>query len=218
MKCIVIGLGNFGIALAQRFTSMGHEVIGVDADIDKVNEYKDTIKNTICLNITNEQSVKVLPLQDADMVFVAIGKELGASVLVVAILKQLAVKRIIARSLSKLHETILKAMGISEIISPESSFADYFAAKVEFSSTIYTYIVNDNYVINETKVPTVFVGQRLENVKLEKDFSLRLIAVKHFTTGKKYEFIEKPMNDFIFGEADILVLFGKQENFRTLPE
>lgn len=218
MKCIIIGLGNFGIALAQRFTSMGHEVIGVDADIDKVNEYKDTIKNTICLNIINEQSVKVLPLQDADMVFVAIGKDLGASVLVVAILKQLAVKRIIARSLSRLHETILKAMGISEIISPESSFADYFAAKIEFSLTIYTYIVSENYVINEIRVPSIFVGQRLEDIKLDKDFSLKLIAVKHFTTGRKYEFIDKPTHDFIFGETDILVLFGKQENFRALSE
>ena len=51
MKCIIIGLGNFGMALAQRLTAMGYEVIGVDKDIDKVNAYKDSIKNTICLNL-----------------------------------------------------------------------------------------------------------------------------------------------------------------------
>ena len=51
MKCIIIGLGNFGMALAQRLTAMGYEVIGVDKDIDKVNAYKDSIKNTICFII-----------------------------------------------------------------------------------------------------------------------------------------------------------------------
>lgn len=51
MKCIIIGLGNFGMALAQRLTAMGYEVIGVDKDIEKVNLYKDSIKNTICLDI-----------------------------------------------------------------------------------------------------------------------------------------------------------------------
>lgn len=49
MKCIIIGLGNFGMALAQRLTAMGYEVIGVDKDIDKVNLNKDSIKNTISL-------------------------------------------------------------------------------------------------------------------------------------------------------------------------
>ncbi len=51
MKCIIIGLGNFGIALAQRLTAMGYEVIGVDKDMDKVNGYKNSIKNTICLDL-----------------------------------------------------------------------------------------------------------------------------------------------------------------------
>lgn len=58
MKCIIIGLGNFGMALAQRLTAMGYEVIGVDKDIDKVNAYKDSIKNTICLNLNNEQAAR----------------------------------------------------------------------------------------------------------------------------------------------------------------
>ena len=67
MKCIIIGLGNFGMALAQRLTAMGYEVIGVDKDIEKVNLYKDSIKNTISLDINNEQAAKNLPLKDADL-------------------------------------------------------------------------------------------------------------------------------------------------------
>ena len=81
MKCIIIGLGNFGMALAQRLTAMGYEVIGVDKDIDKVNAYKDSIKNTICLNLNNEQAARNLPLKDADLNIVSLGKDAGASIL-----------------------------------------------------------------------------------------------------------------------------------------
>ena len=52
MTYIVIGLGNFGVSLAERLTRMGHDVIGVDSDINLVEEYKNTISSTICLNLT----------------------------------------------------------------------------------------------------------------------------------------------------------------------
>ena len=113
MKCIIIGLGNFGMALAQRLTAMGYEVIGVDKDIDKVNAYKDSIKNTICLNLNNEQAARNLPLKDADLNIVSLGKDAGASILTVAILKQNGAKRIIVRAISTLHKTVLEAMGIT---------------------------------------------------------------------------------------------------------
>ena len=38
MTYIVIGLGNFGVSLAERLTRMGHDVIGVDSDINLVEE------------------------------------------------------------------------------------------------------------------------------------------------------------------------------------
>ena len=134
MKCIIIGLGNFGMALAQRLTAMGYEVIGVDKDIDKVNAYKDSIKNTICLNLNNEQAARNLPLKDADLNIVSLGKDAGASILTVAILKQNGAKRIIVRAISTLHKTVLEAMGITEIIQLEKEYADFFATKTELTT------------------------------------------------------------------------------------
>ena len=106
MKCIIIGLGNFGMALAQRLTAMG---------------YEDSIKNTICLNLNNEQAARNLPLKDADLNIVSLGKDAGASILTVAILKQNGAKRIIVRAISTLHKTVLEAMGITEIIQLEKN-------------------------------------------------------------------------------------------------
>lgn len=221
MKCIIIGLGNFGIALAQRLTAMGYEVIGVDKEIDKVNGYKDSIKNTICLNLNNEQAARNLPLKDADLNIVTLGKDAGASILTVAILKQNGAKRIIVRAISSLHKTILEAMGISEIIQLEKEYAEFFATRTELSSSIYTYQISPEYMIYEMKLPTPFIGRKLGDIQLEKDFSLKVIAIKHYIRDEekgylRMEVLETVPNDFIVNSNDVFILFGKRNRFRAL--
>lgn len=221
MKCIIIGLGNFGMALAQRLTAMGYEVIGVDKNIDKVNAYKDSIKNTICLDLNNEQVARNLPLKDADLNIVTLGKDAGASILTVAILKQNGARRIIVRAISDLHKTVLEAMGISEIIQLEKEYAEFFATKTELSSSIYSYQVAPEYFIYEMKLPAPFIGRKLSDIQLEKDFSLKLIAIKHYIHDEekgyiRMELIENPPEDFIVGSGDVFILFGKRSRFRNL--
>lgn len=221
MKCIVIGLGNFGIALAERLTVIGYEVIGVDKDINRINAYKDNIKNVICLDINDEQAARNLPLKDSDIVFVTLGKDAGASILTVAILKQNQAGRIIVRSISNLHKTVLEAMGITEIISVEQEYADYFATKIELATSIYSYQITKDYIIREMKMPEAFIGRKLGDIKLEKDFSLKLIAIKHYLPAEnkaiaKTEFITTEDEEFIVGEKDIFVLAGYQNKFKAL--
>ena len=223
MKCIIIGLGNFGMALAQRLTAMGYEVIGVDKDIDKVNGYKDSIKNTICLNLNNEQAARNLPLKDADLNIITLGKDAGASILTVAILKQNGARRIIVRAISDLHKTVLEAMGISEIIQLEKEYADFFATKTELSSSIYTYQISPEYLIYEIKLPASFVGRRLGDIQLEKDFSLKIIAIKHYTHDEekgyiRMEIVDNPTSDFVVTSHDVFILFGRRSRFRALAK
>lgn len=221
MKCIIIGLGNFGIALAQQLTAMGYEVIGVDKDLEKVNTYKDSIKNTICLDLDNEQAARNLPLKDADLSIITLGKDAGASILTTAILKQNGAQRIIVRAISKLHKTILEAMGITEIIQLEKEYADFFATKTELTTLINSFQVAPDYYIYEMKLPKPFIGRKLGDIKLEEDFSLKLIAIKHYSReeSKNYmqmKLVQEPSDDFTVSAGDIFVLFGKRSRFRPL--
>lgn len=215
MNCIIIGLSNFGIALAQRLTAMGHEVLGVDADLNKVNDYKDGIKNTIALNANNMEAVKTLPIRDSDIIFVTIRKDIGASVLSVALLKENHARRIVACAVSDIHTTILKNMGITEIIRPEKEFADLFTTKIEFSGSIYTYKVTNEYFIQELKLPDPFTGRRIADVKFEKDLCLKLIAVKHTENGK-LKLIDEPQEEYIIEKDDIFILAGNPKHFQKL--
>ena len=95
MNFVIIGLGNFGASLAKKLSSMGHEVIGVDRDMSKVEFYKDRISQTICLDASDIHAIRSLPLTDADMVIVAIGHDFGSSVMITALLRKMNVKNII---------------------------------------------------------------------------------------------------------------------------
>src|SRR5690606_29228973 len=119
MKYIVLGLGHFGRSLAVHLTELGHEVIGVDVKIAIVEQLKEKITHTVCLDSTDKEAVGSLPLKDSHAVIVAIGEEEGASLMTVAVLKQLKVKRIIGRVVSDLQKTVLEAMEIAEYIMPE---------------------------------------------------------------------------------------------------
>src|SRR5690554_367957 len=127
MKYIVLGLGNFGRALAIDLTKRGHEVIGVDTNMIKVEHLKETITHTVCLDSTDENAMASLPLQDADAVIVAIGEDEGASILTTALVKNFKSKRIIGRVMSDLQKTVLEAMDIQEYIMPEEDAADRLA-------------------------------------------------------------------------------------------
>ena len=123
MKYIIFGLGTFGASLAQKLTEQGNEVIGVDLSMAKVDALKEKISHTICMDATDQYTVMGLPLKETDVVIVAIGENQGANIITTAILKNLNVKRLISRAINPIHENVLHAIGIDEIVHPEEETA-----------------------------------------------------------------------------------------------
>ena len=103
----------------------------------------------------------------------------------------------------------------------EKEYADFFATKTELTTLIYSYQVSPDYYIYEMKLPPAFVGRRLGDIKLEKDFSLKLIAIKHYDRDEekgylRMELLEEVSDDFVVNANDVFILFGKRNRFRVL--
>ena len=130
MKYLIIGLGNFGKTLAEELTDKGHEVIGVDANEQRVDEVKDRISVAYIMNATEPLVLKALPLDEMDCAIVAVGQDMEHSLRVVAALKELKVPRIYARAIDSVHMSILRAMNIQKIFMPECYAARLFAEKL----------------------------------------------------------------------------------------
>jgi trk system potassium uptake protein len=217
MKYIVIGLGYFGSTLAMNLTSQGHEVIGIDNREEKVDEMKDSVSVVLEMDATNPNALKSLPLDDVDAVIVAIGEDIGSSVLALSILKNLAVNRLIGRAITPIHQNILIQLGIQEIVQPEEDSARKVSSMLQIKDAKSVMELNNENAIAEISIPKKYIGHTLSSVDPENRFNLKFIALKtgykekaNIFTSKKDYWIEykidfnKPLK-----ETDFLILAGK---------
>lgn len=226
MKFLIIGLGNFGTSLAEKLTQMGHEVIGVDKQIEKIEAIKDKIAYAICLDCKHQAAVKSLPLKDTDVVIVSIGEDEGANLLTTALMKKMNVARLISRSVSPIHETILEAMDVSEIVRPEEETAERWAKKLTTPGVIDSFELTDKYSIMEIKVPKQFSGKSIQEIGFNKNYNILVLTIMKnvkernllgvFRDISKLQIQGIAKADTILHENDIMVLYGRNDDIRNL--
>lgn len=224
MKFIVFGLGHFGYALSTRLTDMGHEVLGIDKNFNRVESFKEEISHTICLDSTDHMAVKGLPLKDADAVIVAIGEDEGASIMTTALLKQLKVKRIIGRVTSTLQRTVLEAMGVTEFVDPEKETAERMASMLDIKDVVDSFQLSDRYRIMEITVPGRYVGYSIEEADFLHKYRVSVLTIIRKEEEKNLLGITKTSTkvlgvlppNFVMEKDDILVLFGDLKDIENL--
>ncbi|PIV16079.1 MAG: potassium transporter TrkA [Flavobacteriales bacterium CG03_land_8_20_14_0_80_35_15] len=224
MKYLIIGLGNFGASLAEKLTTQGNEVIGIDTSMNKVDALKEKISHTICMDATDEFTVSGLPLKETDIVIVAIGEDQGANVMVTALLKNFNVKRLISRAINPLHEKVLKALGVDEIVHPEEETAERWAKKLCLTGVLDSFELSDDYSIVEVNLPLKYVGKKISEIDIRKKFSLLILTTIKSTQVKnsfgksinetKVQGVVSP--NLILEKDDILVVYGANTDIERL--
>lgn len=222
MKYIIVGLGTFGASLAEKLTSLGNEVIGIDNKMEKVDALKEKITHTICMDATDEMTVSGLPIKDTDIVIISIGENSGVNIMVTALFKNLKAKRIISRSVDNLHEQVLTAIGIEEIVHPEEETAERWAKKLSMEGVVDSFEVSSDYSIIEIDIPLHYIGKTVEEVGFRKNHNLSLLTTIKNTkvnsllgaskTVKKVQGVALP--DLVLEKDVILVLYGTNENLK----
>ncbi len=224
MKYIILGLGNFGASLAEKLTGMGNEVIGVDTNMSKVEALKDKVTHVVNLDSTDITAVTNLPLEDTDVVIVAIGEDKGANILATALMKQLHVKRLISRAVSPLQEMVLEAMGVDEIIHPEEETAERWSNKLNLQGVVDSFEVNRDYSIIETTVPGEYDGRTLKDIGLMRKYDIIVLTTLKITFEKNALGAEKKVTNVqgvgsaetVLYKGDIMVLYGHNKNIKKL--
>ncbi len=222
MKYIIIGLGNFGTVLAEEFTNMGHEVIGADIDESRVENIKDKIATAFVLDASDSHALDILPLSSVDAVIVAIGENFGASIRIVALLKERKTKQIFARAVDSVHKAILQAFNLARILSPEEYAARDFVDQLEFDASIQSFKIDDTYYVAMFKVPDRMVGYSVNELKLEEEFQIKIIGVKEQGTLvncvgfaiNESKIANGLAEDYKIQKDDVLVCYGEYDNFK----
>lgn len=227
MKYLVIGLGNLGRAIAASLTQIGDEVIGVDDNMLRVEAVKGYTSGAVQLDATDPTALSTLPLNEMDAIIVTFGKDIGTSIQTVAVLKSLGANKLIVRAISPIHETIIRAIGVSEIITPEQDFATIYASMSSLGGLFKEwYKVTETHHLYKVKTPSALVGQSLGTIKPEENFGFRLVAVERPKEVKnliglkqmQYEVIDHLDAKFLLEADDILIIFCRTEVLKKLAD
>ncbi len=220
MKFLIIGLGNFGASVATELTSMGHEVIAVDLDTQKVESFKDDITSTICMNCSDEHALVALPLKETDVAIVCIGEDFGSSIMATALLKKHKIKRLICRATSLMHESVLKSIGVDDIVFPEQETAIRLSRRLQLKGVVDSYQADDNHFIIKSYLPLAYDGLSIKEIDFGS-YNLSFLSVLTAQTVenifgekiKKYYVNTHKINpDTKLTKDDLLMVYGKQKD------
>ena len=174
----VIGLDRFGSNLAIHLQRMGHEVIGVDADAEKVRKISDEITHAAIGDPTDEDVLRTLGVRNADIAIVALTENIQSGVLVTLMLKEMEMDNVIAECTSEIHGRILSKVGADRIIFPERDMGERLAKSL-CGTNIVDYIdLSDEYSIMELHTPKHWVGKSLIELNVRAKYNVTVIACR----------------------------------------
>jgi len=172
----VLGLGKYGMSLVRALNKMGVDVLAVDINETNVNEIADSCSAAVCADLSNEENLMSLGLQDMDIVVVAMGQNIEASILSVAVAKDLGVKDIVAKSSSSRMSTILRKVGADRVIMPEE-YAGTRSATILVSETVLDYFqLSSSLCMIEMLPLSEWVGKTLTELNMRSSNNINVVA------------------------------------------
>ncbi|MBC2769529.1 potassium channel family protein [Pusillimonas minor] len=207
----VIGLGRFGSAASLELMKLGHSVLGVDTSEKLVNKYADQLTHAVIADVTDRRAIDELGLDNYDVVLVAIGADLEASLLCVVHLKSAGVQTIWVKATSRAHHTILSKLGVDRIIHPEEEMGVRVAQALSYP------MVNDYISLgNGQFVVEIDVGERLDGTTVEQFLTESQENIHILLIKRKADVHVHPGGSFVMHTKDILVLAGQLDALKTI--
>jgi trk system potassium uptake protein len=209
----VVGMGRVGASLVRTLESLGHDILGIDCDEDRIQDVSDALPNAnlVAADATEDSVLRDLGLEQFDGAAVVIGESIQASVLVTLILKDLGVPMIFSRANNDLHARVLERVGADHVIQPEKEFGEFLARQMSLPGLQDYVELGQDEAIIEMEVPQLWIGKSLADLQLHRKKNLTVLAIKGRERGGTLPQPETPLQ-----EGDILILGGPKKQLDKL--
>ena len=209
----VLGLGKYGSSLSENLYRLGADVLAVACSDELRGDFTDRCTSAVCANLSNEEEVVSLGLKNMDIVVVAMGGDLAASIMSVTVAKEQGVPVVVAKASSDRMATILRKVGADKIIDPEGE-GGMRSAQILLSSNFKDfYELEENMYMIEMAPKNDWIGKDLVELDLRKKLNLNIVAIRR--KGEPLHFIDpkKP-----FGKEDILLIVAEKKDIKGLVD
>ncbi|MCI0372812.1 MAG: TrkA family potassium uptake protein [candidate division NC10 bacterium] len=223
-QILVAGLGRFGEALALTLEEAGVEVIAVDNNSDHVEAVKDRVTHVAQLDSTDLNALKAIGAERVDAAVVAMGEEFQVSVLTTAALKELGIKRIVARANTEREARILRLAGADQVLFVEQEMGQRLGKALVGDSVLDHIALAEGYAMIQWAIGEQLAGKTLGEVQLRSRYRVNVVAIKKREVTKAEDGTEQvreqldpiPHPEYRFAPGDILVLVGKESDLKAL--
>ena len=206
---LLIGLGRFGKYIAMKLHELGHEVMGVDENEERVNDAMPYVTDGQIGDSTNEALLKSLGIKNYDVCIVTISGNFQSSLETTCLLKELGAQKVVSRAEQDVQAKFLLRNGADEIIYPEKQLATWAAIRYT-SDHILDYIeLGDSCSIFEVSVPQAWVGKSIAEIDIRRKYNVNIIATKK--NGKINAVVTA---DTVLSEEETLFVLGGYKALR----
>lgn len=203
---VIVGLGRFGSSLGRELIALGNEVLGIDKDEEAVQEMSGVLTFAVSADSTDEETLRSLGVRNFDCGVIAIGDDIQASILTTILLKDLGVKKVVAKAMSELHGRVLEKIGVDRVVYPERDMGIRVAHQL-VSPNLLDYIeLSKDYTIAELAVPKCLNGKSLHDLNPRARFGCSIVAI-----NKPGGIIIAPTADDVLSERDVMVVIGTND-------
>lgn len=199
----VIGLGRFGGSICRALAEEGMEVMAIDNNEERVNQFAMIVSHAVVGDTTDEAVLKSLGIRNFDHVIVAIGDDIQSSILTTLILKELGVKNITVKAQNDYHEKVLLKIGADYVVHPERDMGKRIAQKIISNSVLDYLELSDQHSIVEIVANNKLHGYSLIDLDIRAKYGINIVAIK-----RGDEILVSPQASEIIHQGDILIVIG----------
>ncbi|WP_028591020.1 potassium channel family protein [Paenibacillus massiliensis] len=209
----IIGMGRFGSSVAYALSDMGYDVLAIDANEQRIQEVSEMVTHAVSADSTDEEALRALGIRNFDVVVVAIGEDIQASILTTLILKDMGVPVLLAKAKNELHGKVLQKIGADKVIYPERDMGLRVAHHLT-SPNILDYIeLSEDYSIFEMQAPRFMIGRNLKELDIRARYGCNVLGIR-----REKEMNISPHPEDLIQTGDVLIIVGHKNDLVRLEQ
>lgn len=209
----IIGCGRFGSSLASTLYHLGHEVVVIDHDEEKIQDISEDVTYAIQADVTDEIALKDMGLSNFDTVVVSMSSNYQASIMATLIAKELGVKNVIAKAKDELHGKVLEKIGADRVVYPERDMGVRVAHSLTSSNILDFIELSSDYSVIEITALKDWEDKTLDEIKLSTKYGVNVVAIR---SNDKINI--SPYSTDTIRKHDTLVIIGSTKDLNVIEE
>ena len=176
---LLIGLGRFGKHIAKQLSQMGHEIMAVDINEERVDKILPFVTNAQIGDSTDAEFLKSLGIGNYDLCFVTIGESFQNSLETTSLLKELGARFVISRAERDVQEKFLLRNGADKVVYPEKQVAKWASIRYTDDHILDYMEVDAAHAIFEVEMPDEWIGKTVGGLDIRRKYNINILAIKN---------------------------------------